>query len=181
MKVLKITLILIISLLLYSCTVDNDNEITDIRSTTFPDITLQNATYQVSRGDNNPLFVEGETIEIYKNLNRTFITNTSFIQYKGDREVLLKGTFGEAQVDTLTNDIELLQSVSLTLYPDELTIEGASMSYNSDKNIVKGKDDEVITLSNKKGDILKGKGFRGDLDKIIFEFSHLEEGVLNYE
>lgn len=173
--------VLIISLCVSSCTVDNNSNLSDIRSTTYPDIALQNATYQISRGDGNPLFVEGEKIEIYNNINRMFLTNASFTQYNDNKEVTLKGRFGEAQVDTLTNDIDLNKGVTLTIYPDELNIEGPSMSYDSDKNIVKGKDDEVITLSNKKGDILKGKGFMGDLGKIIFEFSHLEEGVLNYE
>jgi len=180
-KTIWITLILIISLFSFSCSVENDGEITDIRNAIYPDIALQQATYQVSRGDNNPFFVEGEIIEIYKDLNKTFVTNASFVQYNSKKEVLLKGSFGEAQIDTLTNDIELLNSVSITIYPDELNIEGKSMSYNSDKNIVTGKDDEVITLSNKKGDILKGRGFKGDLKKTLFEFSELEEGVLNYE
>jgi LPS export ABC transporter protein LptC len=180
-KSISIVLILIISLFSYSCSVDNEGVISDIRSTIYPDIELQQATYQVSRGDKNPLFVNGEIIEIYKDLNKTFVTNASFVQYNNNKEIMLKGSFGEAHINTLTNDIELQNSVSITIFPDELHIEGSSMSYNSDRNIVTGKDNEVITLSNKKGDILKGKGFKGDLEKTTFEFSELEKGVLNYE
>ncbi len=39
----------------------------------------------------------------------------------------------------------------------------------------------LLPYQIKKGDILKGKGFKGDLEKTTFEFSELEKGVLNYE
>lgn len=173
--------LLTLSLFLSSCLVENSGDFSDIRSATYPDIAFTNATYQISRGDGNPLYVKGERIEIYNNINKMFLTNASFTQYNENKEVTLQGRFGEAQIDTRTNDIDLTKGVTLTIYPDELHIIGPSMAYNSDKNVVKGKDDEVITLSNKNGDILKGRGFIGDLKKIIFEFSHLEEGVLHYD
>ncbi len=181
MKFFMPFLILMTSFLFFSCAIDEESPIENSRGIAYPDIHLENATYKVSRGDNSPIFVQGEIIEIYKEINKTYIHNASFVQYNRNKEIILEGTFGEGEINTQTNDLELQNSVSFTIYPDELTIEGMSITYNSDLFVVKGKENEVITLSNKKGDILKGKGFQGNIEKKIFEFSELEEGVLNYD
>ncbi|NCB00583.1 MAG: LPS export ABC transporter periplasmic protein LptC [Spirochaetia bacterium] len=181
MKPFLVLIILIISLFSYSCSIDEAEAQLGMKGIAYPDIQLQEANYQISRGDNNPIFVKGKTIEIYKEINKTYITEASFIQYNNEKEILLKGNFGRGEIDTLTNDIELENSVSLTIYPDELLIQGISLTYFSENKIVKGKENEVITLTNKKGDILKGKGFEGNIEKVTFEFSQLEEGVLTYE
>ena len=181
MKIARTFVICILSLFVLSCSIE-EQELSFLGSNqSYPEISLEDATYQISVDEGQPITVTGERISLYKEENRTVIERATFTQRDKDNELTLEGAFGQAEIDTITHDITMEKGVEITLHPSKLSISGDSLYYQEKGHLVSGKEDESITLTNKEGNILKGKGFKGNLDRQIFEFDLLEEGVLQYE
>ncbi|MDC7245071.1 MAG: LPS export ABC transporter periplasmic protein LptC [Sphaerochaetaceae bacterium] len=181
MNIGRFCLICSISLFLFSCSLEEDG-ITGLQeSGTFPEILLEKSTYIISLEEGNPIVINGDRIEIYKEEQKAVIEEASFTQKDDDSRLTMEGSFKKAEVDTITNDVRMEDSVHLTMYPSLLSITGESLSFESEDRIVRSDGDSSITLTIEGEKSLRGTGFTGDLSRWTFEFEQLQEGVFTYE
>ncbi|MGI6466803.1 MAG: LPS export ABC transporter periplasmic protein LptC [Sphaerochaetaceae bacterium] len=146
-----------------------------------PDLVLTNTTYKIKSSDEEPITIEAQTIEIYKNANKAFITKATFIQKDIDGTLIMSGSFNEGEIETTTNNLRLRKDVTIKNHKENFSLHGDNFDWHSDDKKVFSEKESLVTLINKEHDILKGRGFVGNFATSEFEFATMEEGILYYD
>lgn len=176
-----IVLLIVISLSLISCSFAPEDALRSGRPAEFPDMLLIDTRYLLAIEDSEPIKIQADQIEMYREAHKAYITDATFTQHDREGTLVFSGSFNEAVVDTQTNDMELSGDVMINNHREEFTVSAGQLSWEHVNQMIRGGEDTLVTLTRKEHDILRGTGFRGDFSRVTFEFSTMEEGVVHYE
>ena len=181
MKYRSVLFIVLISLMLTACTFQEEQARQTIAEESFPDLVLNSGFYQIAQGDNEMITVEAALIEITKKKNLAQFIDASFTQQDREGKLLFEGNAHQLRIDTASDTISFFDGFIVTVHGGEFTITGETLTYDSRKRLLSSEEGQITTLTDKKGGILSGLGFSGDIDKRLFEFTTLKEGYMAYE
>lgn len=181
MKYRSVLFILLLSLMLTACTFQEEQAQQNMAEESFPDIRLNSGFYQISQGDNEMITVEAASIEITKKDDLAQFIDASFIQQDREGKLLFEGHALQLRIDTASDTISFSDGFTVTVNEGEFTITGETLTYDSRRRLLSSEDGQITTLTDRKGGILSGLGFSGDIDQRLFEFTTLKEGYIAYE
>lgn len=174
-------IVLLCSLLLLSCSFAPEGTFSRTRPAEFPDMLLSDARYLLGLEGSDPIFIEAREIEIYREAQKTYITEARFSQTDKAGNITFSGSFGAAVADTKTHDMLLSDSVVIDNRQERFTIVAETLQWNHAEQTVVGGPDTLVTITRNEHDILRGTGFHGDFATSTFEFLTMEEGTIYYE
>ena len=182
MKRIGVPLLLLITTIVFSsCSFAPQEATGDRRPAAFPDMRLEQTRYVLGIEGASPIRIEAQTIELYREAGEAYIDNATFTQDDTAGVLLFSGSFGNAVVDTETNDVVMTGGVEIRNHRDDFTLSAVSLAWNHGGKTMAGDSDTLVTIVSKEHDILRGTGFRGEFSTATFEFMYLEEGRLTYD
>lgn len=166
------------SFLFLSCSLSPEQE-GMVRSFTLPDLTLRNATYVLARGNEPPIKVIADEIDLYDQTHKAIIRGLHFSQEDEEGNLIISGHADYAEVDTEYYDAEISGSVSLEKYPEHLLIEAEALSWIGDDEILLSKGDTPVTLLYEGDKKVQGTGMTATLASFSVTFNAVLEGVIS--
>jgi hypothetical protein len=166
------------SFLFLSCSLSPEQE-GMVRSFTLPDLTLRNATYVLARGNEPPIKVIADEIDLYDQTHKAIIRGLHFSQEDEEGNLVISGHADYAEVDTEYYDAEISGSVSLEKYPEHLLIEAEALSWIGDDEILLSKGDTPVTLLYEGDKKVQGTGMTATLASFSVTFNAVLEGVIS--
>nr|WP_321262842.1 LPS export ABC transporter periplasmic protein LptC [uncultured Sphaerochaeta sp.] len=166
------------SFLLLSCSLSPEQEAT-ARSFTLPDLTLRNATYVLDRGNEPPISVIADEIDLYDQTHKAIIRGLHFSQKDKEGNIIISGHADYAEVDTEYYDAELSGSISLEKYPEHLIIEAEALSWIGDDETLVSRGDTPVTLLYEDNKKVQGTGMTATLASFSVTFKTVLEGVIS--
>lgn len=171
-------LIILLIIILSSCSfVDKDKKKPEKKN--YPTIILEDATYTIiNKSDNMVVFQAKELINDEQNQNAS-LTNLIFTQSDEQGQTILHGSCDEAKINTKSKAVELFGDVIFNHLKETIFIKSDYLSWDTDKKILKSKDDKVLKLSYDNNINISGKGFLGDLENLRFDFKEQVKGEIS--
>jgi len=162
---------IIVIVSLASCSLDySDSDLVEKLSEEIPNtIIYQYETVEIQNG--SPLLqIKAEIAEVYNSKEKTYLTGVDFYNYKDD-EINTRGRSDYAVLHMKSGDAELTGSIEIKSEEDDSSLEAASLTWiDSEKNLT-SKPDDSVTVIDKEGSELEGRGFSADIKRktILFE------------
>lgn len=144
-----------------------------------PDILLTNASYIVGLPGQDPLLVRGATMEIYEEARMAFFTHVEFEQHDAHGDLILSGSARSGQVHLDTHNAEFSGSVTVEKHDDDMLIFCDTLSWNDAEQTIETPENTKVTVRYASGNEITGIGFTGKLKESLYEFSRIEEGLIN--
>jgi len=174
----KLLGMILASFLFLSCSLSPEQEAFS-RSFTLPDLSLKGATYVLDRGNEPPLFVIADEIDLYDQTHTAIINGLHFTQNDEEGNLILTGHAEYAEVDTEYYDAELSGSVLLEKYPEQLLIEAEALSWLGEDETLVSKGETPVTLHYENNKSVRGTGMTATLATFSVTFSEVLEGVIS--
>lgn len=168
-------------LLLLSCSFAPEEGMASGRPAEFPDMRLEKTRYLLGIDSMDPIRIDAELIELYREAEKAYITDAVFNQYDDAGALVFSGSFGSAVVDTSNNNISMDMGVSIKNHIDDFTIVAETLEWDNENQKASSTSDTMVTITMEEHDILRGTGFRGDFASATFEFEYVEEGAIHYD
>lgn len=172
----RLPFLLILLIMLVSCTQDDGAEGTarseDIAR---PDITLTGASFTLGQDGENPLFIEGESLSFYMNEDTVYASSITFTQKDDDGNIFISGKAGYGIINTETRMADLSEGVELTQHRDGLSVEAASLVFDSESQRVESPG--AVTVVFNDGSV-RGSNLSADLKSSTFEIMTIENGEI---
>lgn len=174
---------LIIVIIISSCTLDySDTEIVETLSDEIPNtIIYKYETVEFQNGSPS-LEIKADKAEVYNSKEKTYLTKVEFYNYKDDL-INNRGKSDSAILNMKSGDAELTGSIEVKSEEDHSSLKAESLIWvDKNKNLASNPED-LVTVTDKKGSELKGRGFSADIKRktILFEKEIEGEFISNEE
>ncbi|MFP3042522.1 LPS export ABC transporter periplasmic protein LptC [Treponema primitia] len=166
-----------IFILLVSCTFDYGDEVSENED--LPDIVMGNVEYVRVRDGDPVVRFRAQLAERYENRQTMELQNFSFEQFyaHGD-EINATGRAGNALVELESGNIQLGNSIIISVDSEDITIETENLSWEDEKRILAGRDeDTVVDIQRSDGTLFSGRGFTADARSRTWVFNGGVEGI----
>jgi len=166
-----------LTIILSSCSFISEQKEKDI-PIVHPDLSLYDTTYKVGRSDGNPFIIKASLLEIYKDDNKAFGTDVTFIRYDENSNIELEGRADSVEINTKKDDAILSGNVIVDIKNEGLQINCDSINWDNSNSILDSNDGVVNVIWDQSNSI-EGYGFSGNLNTRIFELSTIKDGKIN--
>jgi LPS export ABC transporter protein LptC len=147
--------------LLGSCSFDYGDEVSENEDQ--PDIIMGNVEYVRVRDGDPVVRFRAQLAERYENRQTMELQNFSFEQFyaHGD-EVNATGRAGNALVELESGNIQLEEGIIISVDSEDITIETDNLSWEDEKRILAGKEEDTVDIQRSDGTVFSGRGFTAD-------------------
>jgi LPS export ABC transporter protein LptC len=140
---------------------------------------MGNVEYVRVRDGDPVVRFRAQLAERYENRQTMELQNFSFEQFyaHGD-EVNATGRAGSALVELESGNIQLENSIIISVDSEDITIETENLSWEDEKRILAGRDeDTVVDIQRSDGTLFSGRGFTADARSRTWAFNGGVEGI----
>jgi len=175
-----LTLVLILSGILASCTFDyTDGQLESRRTAETPQLELLNVRMVVER--DNRLELSADRIAIYRERRTQEFQGISFREFDATGAVRLEGYADGGVMDIDTEDVELLGEVRLVSTVEGAEMESAFLSWDNADRVLRGATDQEVRIRRNDGSWVEGRGLRVDGRRNQVEFMEGFRGEFRQE
>jgi LPS export ABC transporter protein LptC len=159
-----------------SCSFDYGEEITADDSQ--PDIVMRDVDYVRVRDGDPVVRFRAELAERYETRQVMELQNFSFEQFydHGDG-INATGRAGSALVQLDSGNLQLEKSVMISVDSEDITIETDSLSWQDEKRILAGKENDTVDIQRSDGTLFSGQGFTAEVRDRTWTFSGGVNGI----
>ncbi|HAL18335.1 MAG TPA: LPS export ABC transporter periplasmic protein LptC [Spirochaetaceae bacterium] len=159
-----------------------------------PDIRLNGTHCIISESDQEPIVIDADSLELFTDDDTVVMRNARFFQNKkGSSDKNISGKAGYLKLNSRNQDVYLTDKVELFIYPDKdaPVDEGSSDDEETEPEANRILADEIVwgkyskmlespqnVLLEWEGTLIRGFGFKGNLNTGEFSFEKVEEGRL---
>jgi LPS export ABC transporter protein LptC len=141
------------------------------------DIVMGNVEYVRVRDGDPVVRFRAQQAERYETRQTMELQNFSFEQfYDHGNGVNATGSAGSASVDLESGNIQLEQSIIISVDSEDVTIETGSLSWEDEKRILAGNGENTVDLLRSDGTTFSGRGFSADARNRTWTFEAGVEG-----
>ncbi len=178
----RILPVLIILVLLFSCSIDyGDSILPDKMMDDIPDNILYNFLYTESSNGNRNFSIYAEKAEIFNTRKQTVLTEVVFQQYDSAGAVITEGKADKCLIFTETNDAELTGNLIIYSSGEEAEIATSYLFWNNGDKTLTGKQDRTITIRKDSGTVISGSDFSADMKTKSYNLGNGVSGKYVYE
>ena len=179
MKPGKTAAALLVLLLLIACRFDYGEDRPGELIEDPPDFILHRMMYDVRLSDGSRISFSGDTAEFRDQEQEARLKQTVFSQYSREGELLTRGTADEGIIDLNTEDALLTGNVEIEAIQEGMNFTAPRLSWEREAQRLTSAPEDIVTLTDSDGTMIKGRGFTGDLYRRTFLFATDVEGELH--
>jgi LPS export ABC transporter protein LptC len=143
-----------------------------------PDIVMGDVEYVRVRDGDPVVRFRAQSAERYENRQTMELQNFSFEQfYDHGAAVNATGQAGNALVQLDSGNLQLEKSIILAVESEDITIETDNLSWQDEKRILAGKEDDLVDIQRSDGTVFSGRGFTADARNRTWTFSGSVDGI----
>lgn len=175
MKTLRSSLILLSGLLLFSCSLNYDEQVNS--EGVVPEFIFTNTRFTRYENKNRTMELEAEKLEQYKSDSASFAKNAVFTTWKNDGSIDTKGSCVLLSINTTDKIYTLFNDIVLKNEGQNVEIHAQNLRWD-------GKSEQLVSGSNdtvhiKKDNLeLEGSGFSASGVSQSFHFSKAVHGTI---
>jgi len=155
------------------CSCSRDSSSSPYMDGDYPDMVLYDSSYRFGRPGSDVLEMKAGKITIYSGKNLTILENASFSQSDD-----LFGSCERAE-STENTRVSLSGSVHVEKKSDSLVIDCDNLLWDDDEHVLK--TDGRVHVTYDDGTSLDAIGFKAQLDRNVYEFNEIVQGVMKNE
>jgi LPS export ABC transporter protein LptC len=141
------------------------------------DIVMENVEYVRMRDGDPVVRFRAQQAERYENRQTMELQNFSFEQFNAHgSEINATGSAGSGLVELDSGNIKLEQSIIIAVESEDITIETDKLSWEDEKRILAGSDDQRVDIQRSDGTVFSGTGFSADSRRKTWTFTGGVEG-----
>lgn len=160
----------LLSIISISCSLDySEADLSDSFSQEIPDIIIEGyETVEVHKNEPSLRITAGKAL-FYNQKEETHLSNVDFYNYR-DNEISTHGRTDKAIMHMKSGDANMSGGILIESVEDESRLKASTLNWtDEEKTLTSGKDEEV-TVIDKKGSSLRGKGFSANIKSKSIDF-----------
>ncbi len=174
MKKLFLPVVLIILVLLFSCSANSGTSGDSLQEKgIYPDLVMENTYSEVGQDSGSPIILNAERMILYSEDGYAMLENFSFTSKREDGEIETEGKADKGTVKLDGSQIELEGNVTFSRPGDNMMIKAESLVYNKESDEITTKGSVVV---NSDEGTIEGEDFKGDLRRGVYSFSAVRKG-----
>ncbi len=175
-----ILLLSIFGVLIFSCSLEYENSVSEELSETIPSSILFNvAQVQVKNGSPRASFSAQEA-RIWEEREDTELYKVEFLEFDGHRSIITRGVADYLLIDK-NNNATITGNISGYSAQNEAAMVADSLQWEDETRSLKSLNESSVEISMDEGSVLKGNGFTADFYTNTIIFSSQVEGVIDTE
>lgn len=175
----RILILLIILLTITSCSFQDTVEKT--KKIERPSIILNDSIYTVNSENEDKITFYAKYLEMYDEKHTALLKELKFKQVDKENNLILEGYCDTADIETDEKNVVLTGNIFLNHVKEQMQFKSNSLKWNTKKKLLETDTDSSLQLSYKDDIKLTGKGFKGDLSTLDFDFLSTINGEINEE
>jgi len=161
------------------CSLDYEQiEVAEERDEGVPETVVTDAQFTVVRTAARSFRITAERAETYPERQEQILLGLDFEELGADGEVITSGSADRAVHDTATDDVTMSGNISFYSTEYEARVTTGYLSWNNEKKLLQGRNDEAVRLELDSGSVVEGTGFEADMRRSIARFAESVRGVL---
>ena len=159
-SVILLLLILVFLIFVTGCQFNYDESMmAEDLADEIPETILKNFS-QVMVKDSLPAFyIQASESRSYGKLKETVFTGVRFQEYDDNGNVITDGRADNAKMFNETESVELWGNLNFYSEREEASLEGEYLFWDNENSTLSGKEDDRISIVEKNGSEIAGKGF----------------------
>lgn len=168
-----------IALFLWGCTIDYATDSDPVtKSELIPDSEMQNFTLIQIKNNKPYTEIKSSKAAVYDKQNKTVLEDVEFYEYdKTDGNIITRGFANSIEFYNDTESAELKGDINFTSKTEDIEMTGDYLFWNKEEKTINSTPKDVIKVIKGDGSMIEGAGFRADLKRSEFSFSHGVTGI----